>query len=699
MLPRALAPTSLLGLCLALACEHNPTGGHEPDLGPGDLSSAPTDAGPSDAPSPPEDAGFHADAAEPEDATGPDLAIADAGHQDAAASDAAVVDTGTTDAGASTDAGAADAGAPADAGDCAATAGFCWLHPAGLGASLHAVSGAADDDLWAVGLDGVIVHLGATSLGLHPSPTTSSLRDVHARTSSDVWAVGDGGAVLHFDGASWSSVAGVTDDDLHAVFAWSATEVWIAGERRVYRFDGQSISPSPLPFQYDVGGRALFAFGPSDVWMGTRFGTMLHYDGSAWSYSNDFYHNRGVTDLWGAAPDDLWAVSDYGADVSRWNGAEWRRVPYTAGVSPENVVAVHGRASDDVWLAGQLGLYHYDGQSFTRHVAPVAQYASIAPQGVRVGANRTIVVGLAGHVFERTGGAWSLRSGPTEGIYMRWFDIEPVAANQVWFFGLGTSMRYDGTSFTEVPTVSTNYRQDFVGSWSSGPQEMWVVGIGQWGDNVQRFDGSTFSRVPSGTFFGPSWILDVWGSSPSDIYFAAEGSSFKWNGTSFSTLSVNASFQAIHGTGPSDVWAVSGTGGSTSVPPHPSNGIWHFDGQTWTQPVHDGVWWSTIHAVSANDVWAGGGGGTIKHWNGHAWTTLNVPGLTTADPQNAPFVSSFAARAPDDVYATAGSRLLHWNGSAWTILPRFGVGLSAVAVASDGAVYVTGGSDAVLRKR
>lgn len=128
---------------------------------------------------------------------------------------------------------------------------------------------------------------------------------------------------------------------------------------------------------------------------------------------------------------------------------------------------------------------------------------------------------------------------------------------------------------------------------------------------MQRFDGSTFNRVPTGGFSGSDWILDV--------------------------------------------WAVSGTGGSTSVLPHPSNGIGHFDGQTWTQPVHDGVWWSAVHAVSSTEVWAGGGGGTIKRWDGQSWTTLNVPGLTTADPQNAPFVNSVAARAPNDIYATGGS--------------------------------------------
>lgn len=675
----------LIGLSYpSFACEDDGPGALAPDA---DL--APADAGFADT-SP-------ADTS-PSDALLADSSAADASTVDSSASDVSPADTSPADASA-TDLGAPDTGGPADAGDCAATAGFCWLNPAGLGASLSAVSGADDDDVWAVGADGVLVRFGPNGLEQWPSPASSSLNDVHARTTADVWAVGDAGAVIHFDGNAWQLVPGVGDDDLRAVFAIDASNVWIAGRRGLYHFDGQSLSPSALPFQYDLEGTALFAFSASDVWLGTVFGTLLHYDGNTWSYSEDFYHNDAVTDLWGASPSDLWAVSDYGADVSRFDGADWRRVPYEAGVSPENVRAVHGRGSDDVWLAGQLGLYHYDGQTFTRHDPPVAQYASIAPTGVRVGANRTLVVGLAGHVFDFSNNAWSLASGPMNGIYMRWFDIEAVAANDVWFFGLGTSMRWNGVALTEVPTVATTYRQDFVGSWAASANDMWIVGIGEWGDNVQRYDGNTFSRVQSGNFSGPDWVLGVWGSSANDVYFAAEGDSFHWDGSSFERLQVNAAFEAIHGTGASDVWAVSGTGGSSSVPPHPSNGIWHFDGQMWTQVEVDGVWWSSIHALAPNDVWAGGGGGTIKHWNGNTWTTMSIPGFSTQDPQNAPFVGSFAARASNDVYATAGSRLLHFDGANWTVLPSFGVGLSAVAVASDGAVYVTGGSDAVLRKR
>jgi hypothetical protein len=149
----------------------------------------------------------------------------------------------------------------------------------------------------------------------------------------------------------------------------------------------------------------------------------------------------------------------------------------------------------------------------------------------------------------------------------------------------------------------------------------------------------------------------------------------------------------VHGTSASDVWMAAGTGGGAS------NGLWHYDGRAWTQTSHDTVWWTGIYAIAPDDAWAGGGGGTVEHWDGHAWTPVAIPGLTTADPQNAPFVGGFSARSASDVWASAGGRLIHWDGTRWTVLPGFGAGINDVAVAADGSVFVTGASDAVLLRR
>ncbi|MFO0725941.1 MAG: hypothetical protein U1E65_19305 [Myxococcota bacterium] len=640
------------------------------------------------------------DAAPAEDANPADASAEDLGTADATAPlDAAMPqDAASPDAAPLEDAASPDASSPGDSGvalgSCAATGGFCWIHPLGFGASLSAVFGFADDDVWAVGFDGVIFHRGAAGWSQVVSPVSATLHDVHGDSASDVWAVGESNAVIRYDGRTWQTIAGVTDDILDAVFARAPNDVWVGGHHHLYHYDGNALTPVTLPFSYDVEARAIFAFGPRDVWVGTTFGTGLHFDGQTWSYSDSLYHDHGITDLWASGPGDLWAVSDWGAEISRWDGGRWTRLPYVAGTTPESVISVFGTGAHDVWLTGDQGLWHYDGTNFSHELPPVSPNGTTAPAGGWSSPTLAIVVGGAGQIFEHSGASWRLVSGPYEGIYQRWFSALAFSASDAWFLGLGTSMRYDGHAFSEVPMVQTQYRQDFGGAWASSPADIWAVAVGQWGDNIQRWDGHRWSRVPSGNFNGPDWIDDVWGSGPTDVYFAAMGAPLHWDGQAFSTLSVSFSAQAVHGTGPSDVWMAAGTGG-----PSPSNGLWHYDGHGWSQSTHDGIWWTGIYAITPSDAWAGGGGGTVEHWDGHTWTPMAIPGLTTADPQNAPFVGGFSAQSGSDVWASAGGRVIHWDGQRWTVLPGFGAGINDVAAAPDGAVFVTGGADAVLLRR
>lgn len=687
-----------LALLLAVAaCQCGEAGLPREDAAQGDAAGGPrdaqadaalADAEPTDGP----DAATLEDSGVRQDATDQDAGTNDAGTNDAGTNDAGTPDAGTNDASTTPDAGATpDAGTTPTS--CAATAGFCWLHPLGFGAGLNAVFGTANDNVWAVGFDGVIFHRGVSGWSQVESPVNAELHDIHGDSATDVWAVGNTSAVIRYDGQQWRPISGITSDTLHAVFASAPNDVWIGGSHRIYHYDGTTLAPVTLPFMYDVEARSIFAFGPRDVWVGTSFGTVLHFDGQAWAYSDGPYHDHAIIDLWGAAPNDLWAVSDWGAEISRWNGSRWSRVPYVAGTTPDSVVSVFGTGSSDVWLTGDQGLWHYDGMSFTHAAPPVSPNGTTMPTGGWASASLAIVVGAAGQIFEHDASGWSLVSGPYEGVYQRWFSALAFSATDAWLLGLGTSMHYDGHAFTEVPMVQTQYRQDFGGAWAASPSEIWAVGVGQWGDNIQRWDGQAWARVPSGTFFGPDWIEDVWGSGPRDIYFAAMGPPLHWDGSAFSTLSVPFSAQAVHGTSASDVWMAAGTGGGAS------NGLWHYDGHAWTQSTHDAIWWTGVYAVAPNDAWAGGGGGTVEHWDGHAWTQIAIPGLTTADPQNAPFVGGFSAHSSSDVWASAGGRVMHWDGTRWTLLPGFGVAINDVAAAADGSVFVTGSSDAVLLRR
>lgn len=143
-----------------------------------------------------------------------------------------------------------------------------WVsYPTGVGEILWGVWGAAPDDLWTVGGDGVdddpvLVHWdGAawTPTALPDTGESTGLFKIWGTGPSDVTAVGDRGLALHYDGAAW--LVHPTDDlaDLISVWGRAADEQLAVGGRangRLARWDGAAWSGVTLPIP-----------GLSGVWM------------------------------------------------------------------------------------------------------------------------------------------------------------------------------------------------------------------------------------------------------------------------------------------------------------------------------------------------------------------------------------------------------------------------------------------------
>ncbi len=103
-----------------------------------------------------------------------------------------------------------------------------------------------------------------------------------------------------------------------------------------------------------------------------------------------------------------------------------------------------------------------------------------------------------------------------------------------------------------------------------------------------------------------------------------------------------------------DGWAV-GQGGT----------ILHWDGAVW-ETVESSIlsWLASVHMVDANDGWAVGEGGIIIHWNGTAWSEVASPTLDT-------LYGVYMVNATDGwaVGGTPGGSpsavIIRWNGTAW----------------------------------
>ena len=182
-----------------------------------------------------------------------------------------------------------------------------------------------------------------------------------------------------------------------------------------------------------------------------------------------------VFGLWGATPDDLWAVGSIAGRngfIWRMQGGVWSEVPLPEGLAedefgdPPGLFKVWGRAANDVFFVGARGLLlHYDGTAirsidtgvtdslFTIHgngdaIVAVGggvtsellevngeQVENVAGEGTGViqgvwldDEGRGIACGERGTIYERVNGTWTKTNtglmGEYESLHAAWIDPE-----------------------------------------------------------------------------------------------------------------------------------------------------------------------------------------------------------------------------------------------------------------------------------
>jgi hypothetical protein len=99
----------------------------------------------------------------------------------------------------------------------------------------------------------------------------------------------------------------------------------------------------------------------SDVFAVGSAGTILHYDGTAWSAmsSNTTERLRGV---WGSSGSDVFAVGDRGT-ILHYDGAVWSEMD---SGTDSSLGGVWGSSGNDVFAVGSTGaILHYDGTAWS----------------------------------------------------------------------------------------------------------------------------------------------------------------------------------------------------------------------------------------------------------------------------------------------------------------------------------------------
>jgi len=261
---------------------------------------------------------------------------------------------------------------------------------------INAIAAVTDNNVWAVGYWGEILHYTNKEWKIYKTWPTNYLQDVSFGTANFGMAVGYHGTGCYFDGTAWTAANVPTTRDLFAVavppdssgIAWAAgsggqlwrwngawsrwnlgvtypfhdiyfssgTDGWLCGDNgRIFHFTGtawNSVSTTTSDDFY-----CIYALSANNCWVGGTNGSLYHYEGVTWvkTYTPT---NSTIREMAFNGPIDGWAVCDGGV-VLKYDGVEWRKVdiypPTTRDFSGMVMINVkHG------WAVGKNGIiYEY----------------------------------------------------------------------------------------------------------------------------------------------------------------------------------------------------------------------------------------------------------------------------------------------------------------------------------------------------
>jgi hypothetical protein len=264
---------------------------------------------------------------------------------------------------------------------------------------------------------------------------------------------------------------------------------------------GSPAAPPPPPAWHvvlsDLQPTLLCVWGvsPSDVFtVGGPLGnggptTMLHYDGSTW---RDLAPGGTETFWWthGTSDHDVWAVGEKGR-IAHWDGA---KVTAFASGTTATLYGVWAAAPDDAWAVGGTPeggtskpndvVLHFDGTSWSAAPLPaIFGRAYFKVWGSSAG--DVFVVGEAGTVWHRSGGAWAQTPSGATGTLLT---VNGCSATEVYAVGGRDVLRWDGHAWSRDAQVQL--LQDVNGVSCGPPGSALIVGSG---GQKQRWTGGAWA--------------------------------------------------------------------------------------------------------------------------------------------------------------------------------------------------------------
>ena len=224
---------------------------------------------------------------------------------------------------------------------------------------LHAIWGADENNVYAVGNSGVVIYFNGNAWTSMNSGVSTSLNGIWGVNESEVYVVGNGGIILYYDGSSWSRMTSGTDNDLNAVWGINDSLIYACGDSgTLLQYDGADWTAVESGLSQNLN--AIHGASLSSIYAVGKNNSVLSYNGSAWltSYPSNGSHYNGVVAL---SSSNVFVAGD-GGMIMRYNGSQWISMSSPLSVQYNGL---WGSSGSNLYLVGVSGaILHYNGTTW-----------------------------------------------------------------------------------------------------------------------------------------------------------------------------------------------------------------------------------------------------------------------------------------------------------------------------------------------
>jgi len=222
-------------------------------------------------------------------------------------------------------------------------------------------------DMWGTESEG-IVAVGAIArryfegqwIDLHKEEITNNpAYSVWGTSMSNLWAVGSA-MILHYDGDDWTWVSGAAQQDMRGVWCSDDEVIAVGRQGAIMRYRGDEWEAMASGTSYDLSA----VWGWKDgAFAAGEDGAILRYDGDDWQIE-DSPINWFIYDLFGLAPNNIWAVGESTLEICHYDGRNW--TPQEIMATNGDLVSIWATSSQNVFVANGFGaVLRFDGDAWS----------------------------------------------------------------------------------------------------------------------------------------------------------------------------------------------------------------------------------------------------------------------------------------------------------------------------------------------